>query len=244
MTWQPQKTWVMSTPASTMAMTSAPTTTENEVLDGFGNDHHDLVDDGDPDMDNSPVDVGFLAIDEMRSRSMTSKQGQTVKNGVDDLRKKDRLVWNRLCPGEARRRPALPRGCKTFLMEIFAGCAMLSTLAHYAGLPVSEPVDILYDPLHDLQTDAGRRHVEDRIAADDPYLVTFAPVCGPWSTTWQRVNMAKNPELMEQIESQRHAWKPVIRWMAKVAADRLKKGRQVLIENPKRGLSSGTSGTC
>ena len=141
--------------------------------------------------DNEPTDIGFLAIDEMKSRSVTSKQAQAVRNGVDDLKKKDRLVWNRLSPGDARRRPALPRGCRTFLMEVFAGCAMLSTLAHYSGLPVSEPVDILYDRLLDLQKKAGRDLVEAQIEADDPYLLTFAPVCGPWSP-WQRVNMSKS----------------------------------------------------
>ena len=109
---------------------------------------------------------------------------------------------------------------------------MLSTLAHYAGLPVSEPVDLLYDPLRNLQTKAGRDYVEARIAADDPDLVTFAPVCGPWSS-WQHVNMAKNPEMAKEVLSKRQAWKPVIRWMAGIALDRLKRGRQVLIENPK-----------
>ena len=146
------------------------------------NDIHDHVFDDNGGLSDSEVaDVGFLAIDEMRSKHMTSKQAQAVKNNMGEPKKKDRLVWNRLCPNEARRRPALPRGCKTFLFEIFAGCAMLSTLAHYAGLPVSEPFDILYDPMYDLQTKEGRAMVESRIAADDPYLVTFAPVCGPWS---------------------------------------------------------------
>ena len=192
--------------------------------------HHHVEEDNDGE--DTTNDLGFLAIDEMRSQHMTQKQAQAVRNNVDELKKKDRLVWNNLCPGEARRRPALPRGCKTFLFEVFAGCAMLSTLAHYAGLPVSEPVDLLYDPLHNLQTKAGRDYVEARIAADDPYLVTFAPVSGPWSS-WQHVNMAKNPEMAKEVLSKRQAWKPVIRWMAGIALDRLKRGRQVLIENPK-----------
>ena len=45
--------------------------------------------------------------------------------------------------------------------------------------------------------------------------------------------MTKDPELKDRIQVQRQDWKPVIRWMAKVAVERLKKGRQVLIENPK-----------
>ena len=119
------------------------------------------------------TDLGFLAIDGLASKTMTGKQAQMVKNGVDNIKKKDRLVWNRLCPRGARRRLALPRGCRTFFLEIFSGCAMLSTLAHDSGLPVSQLMDIRYDPVFDLKTEAGRHFVEGRIAEDDSYLTTF-----------------------------------------------------------------------
>ena len=190
---------------------SAHQTTKNETSKGDDIAGYDALSDRDLNSDTLGG-VGFLAIDEMKSQHMTSKQAQHVRNGMDEMKKKDRWVWNKLYPNEARKRTPLPRGCKTFLLEIFAGCAMLSTLAHYAGLPVSGPVDILYDPLHDLQTQAGRDFVDERVAADDPYLVTFLPVCGPWST-WQRVNMTKNAELEEDIGRRRKAWKPVIRWI-------------------------------
>ena len=205
------------------------TAEDGEVTEGDNGNPHTTTDDLDHgyDHDNGdePVgDVGFLAIDELREHDeQAGASGEERHRGPQE-------------EGQAGLEPALPgevpRGCRTFLMEIFAGCAMLSTLAHYSGLPVSEPIDILYDPLHDLRAKGGRDLVETKILEDDPCLLTFAPVCGTWST-WQRVNMAKSPDLEDQVQAQRQEWKPVIRWMAKVATERMKKGRKVLIENPK-----------
>ena len=99
---------------------------------------------------------------------MTGKQAQMVKNGVDDIKKKDRLVWNRWGTTSTRtsaRMPDLPPGD-------FSGCTMLSTLAHDSGLPVSQLMDIRHDPFFDLKTEAGRQFVEGRIAEDDSYLTT------------------------------------------------------------------------
>ena len=68
---------------------------------------------------------------------------------------------------------------------------MLTSVAHYSyGYPTSEPIDVIYDPIFDLTTPAGRAAADERIARDDPYLLTFAPVCGPWSP-WQNMNMTQ-----------------------------------------------------
>ena len=40
----------------------------------------------DNDGEDTPNDLGFLAIDEMRSQHMTQKQAQAVRNNVDELK--------------------------------------------------------------------------------------------------------------------------------------------------------------
>ena len=175
--------------------------------------------------------LGYLAYDELKVHSMSKSQANKVKANFDVVSKKDKLMWNQMCPKYLRKRPCL-HGCKTFLMEIFAGCAVLTSVAHFAhGYPTSEPIDVLYDPVYDLTTAAGRAAVDERIARDDPYLLTFAPVCGPWSP-WQHINMSKSEDMRFKVLEDRKKWLPVVKWICGHARKRLQRGRQVLIENP------------
>ena len=97
--------------------------------------------------------------------------------------------------------------------------------------PTSEPIDVIYDPTFDLTTPAGRAAADERIARDDPYLLTFAPVCAPWSP-WQNMNMTRSDDTRLKILEDRKKWIPVIKRMCGHARSRLQRGRQVFIENP------------
>ena len=176
--------------------------------------------------------MSYLAYDEMKAHTMSKNQASRVKESLESTSKKDKLMWNQVCPKNYRKRPCLPHGCRTLLLEVFAGCAMLSSVAHYSfGYPTSEPIDIRYDQTFDLTTAAGRAAADARIAKDDPYLLSFAPVCGPWSP-WQHVNMSQSEETYEKIMADRKKWLPVAKWICETARRRLQRGRQVLIENP------------
>ena len=75
-------------------------------------------------------------------------------------------------------------------MEIFAGAALLTSVASGMGYAVSTPVDIVLDETNILDPRA-RQKLDEEIERDDPYIITFAPICGPWST-WQRLNCSKS----------------------------------------------------
>ena len=65
-------------------------------------------------------------------------------------------------------------------MEIFAGAAVLTSMAMAMGLPVAAPIDIKLDGTNLLDPKV-RNEIEAHIDAQDPYCVTFAPVCGLWT---------------------------------------------------------------
>ena len=56
---------------------------------------------------------------------------------------------------------------------------------------------------------ANRDHLEKLIEDEDPFLLTLAPVCGPWSS-WQYINMARDENTREKIIQQRKEWYPVL----------------------------------
>ena len=90
---------------------------------------------------------------------------------------------------------------------------------------------MIYDPRFDLTKEENRRNLEKVIEEEDPYLLVFAPVCGPWSQ-WQNVNLNKSQQTYETIMADRKKWYPVIKRLTEVVEKRLKKGREVLVENP------------
>ena len=176
--------------------------------------------------------IGYLSYDEMLPQVLSKGQTSTLRNHIDGISGRDKVLWNQLCKRKVHRRVCLPRGCKTFLLEIFAGCAMLTSLAHYSyGLPVSQPIDLKYDNNLDLTTPAGRVLADQVIERDDPYLITFAPKCAPWSA-WQHVNMSKGGSIESGILQERKKWVPIIRWICGHVKDRLRRGRHALVENP------------
>ena len=181
--------------------------------------------------------LGYLSLEECSIKAMTKGQKKKLQQSLETVEKEDAALWSTLRsekpikPGASRR--LLSRGCGTFLMEIFAGAATLTWMAASWGLPVSEPIDCLYN--YDLLKPAHRAEVERRIQAEDPFLLSLAPICGPWSTM-QRINLARGGETQAKILEDRKKWYPVIQWIVNLIKDRLGKGREVILESPYYGL--------
>ena len=125
----------------------------------------------------------------------------------------------------------LPRGCKSFLMEIFCGAATLSCMAAQMGLSISAPIDIEHNAEHNLLDPKFRQKLEQDIETEDPFLLAFAPVCGPWCQ-WQNYNLQRGEETFLKIMEDRKLWYPALQWVAKMIEKRLEKGREVMLENP------------
>ena len=189
---------------------------------------------GDPTSDLKDEDLhgaatAYLSFDEMPGRTMNKSQTAKVDHGIKEVTQQDHHMWNQISGGRARRHSLLPRGCRTFLLEIFAGAAILSHIvASDYGLPISEPIDIRTGRNINLLTKAGRDEVERIIGEDDPYAITCAPVCTMWSS-W--TNMCTG-STCEDILREREEWRPVIKWIFKIAKQRLALGRQFLMEHP------------
>ncbi|CAE7219311.1 TY4B-J [Symbiodinium sp. KB8] len=172
-------------------------------------------------------DIGYFAVDAEQPHVMNRQQHARVKEGTAAVRARDRHLWSQVRPFRHRRTAELPRGCRTFLLEIFAGAAILTQVAYQDwGLPVSNPVDL--NTGFDLLTREGHEAVDYIIEKDDPYAIAFAPVCTPW-TSWTNVLTG---EARNRVMMTRKKWQPVIKWMYDIAEKRLQRGRHVLIENP------------
>ena len=72
--------------------------------------------------------------------------------------------------------------------------------------------------------------IEARIDAEDPFLLSMAPVCGPWSPL-HNLNETRE-SFSERLQALRQQWYPVIKWLTDVIRKRLQKGREVMMENP------------
>ena len=170
----------------------------------------------------------YLSIEDVPRKTLTRGQKKALDQGRKGVIESDISMWSTLS-GDRRLTP-LPKGCKVFLMEIFAGAAVLTSMALSMQLPVATPVDLNLDGTNLLDPKV-RAQIDEEIDRLDPYLLTFAPVCSPWGA-WSRLNMAKNEETAMQILEERDAWYPCLCWIRRVAKRRLAKGRKILVENP------------
>ena len=185
-----------------------------------------------PDEDeNEFIQENFIPLTEGKIKTLSKGQRKHLQETLDDVQKEDCAMWSTLKGQTLRPKKMLPRGCKTFLMEIFAGAATLSVLASQLGLPISAPVDIKYDPRFNLLNKSNRDALWKQIEEEDPFLLTLAPVCGPWSP-WQHVNLQRSGDTYEKVMDQRNQWYPVVQWLTSVIEHRLQRGREVLLENP------------
>ena len=170
----------------------------------------------------------YVDLEDEPRKTLTKGQKKNLKDDVEEVHQADLSMWSRL---RGRRNAiCLPRGCKTFLMEIFAGAAVLTSLAASLSLPVSARIDIKLDG-SDLLKQSVRASIEKEIELTDPYIITFSPKCAPWGP-WANLNMSKSYETQEKNLHEREDWYPFFQWMRKIVKQRLKRGRKVLIENP------------
>jgi hypothetical protein len=159
---------------------------------------------------------------------MSKGQRKFLEQSVQEIHASDLSLWATL-KGQKSRTP-LPRGCKVFLMEIFAGAAVLTSMAMTMGLPVAAPIDIKLDGTAFLDPKV-RNEIEAHIDAQDPYCVTFAPVCGPWGS-WSCLNMQRRESTGDAILAQRDAWYPCLKWIEKMVRKWMARGRKFVVENP------------
>ena len=172
-----------------------------------------------------------LPLHECSAKTLSKGQKKMLCESLDDMEKEDCAMWSTLQGETKRHKKMLPRGCRSFMKEIFAGAATLSLLAVTMGLSISAPVDIEIDERYNLLQKANRDRLWQEIEDDDPYLLTLSPLCAPWSS-WQRLNATKSEEIHDKIMMNRKEWYPVIAWIARLVERRLELGREVLLENP------------
>jgi hypothetical protein len=173
-----------------------------------------------------------LAVDELPKTTLTKGQKRQLAQTIHEVKDKDNHLWSCLRASKhlSRQPRVLPRGCRTFLLEIFAGAALLSMLATDFGLPVSQPVDVTHDGIN-LKWKQHRDLIDQQIEKDDPYCISLSPTCGPWSP-WQYVNLAKDPSFEMKLHEIRRECRPVVQWMVQLIRKRLAKGRQIIFEQP------------
>ena len=161
-------------------------------------------------------------------KTLSKGQKKQLRDDIHELEQKDQCLWGHL--RGKKHHASLPRGCRVFLMEIFAGAAVLTALAMDMGLSVAAPVDLRLDG-SDLLRPSVRNMLEHEIMEKDPYVITFSPVCGPFGP-WSNLNMSKSQSVKERITAERESWHPFLQWLRKIVRQRLQRGRKVLIENP------------
>ncbi len=169
----------------------------------------------------------FLELEEGHHKVMSKGQKKMLDQATKEMKNQDMSLWSALCP---RTRSPLPKGCQVFLMEVFAGAALLSHVVAMAGYQIATPVDLALDGANLLDPNF-RKKLDFEIEAKDPYVITFAPVCGPWGP-WSRLNMSKSEKTAQLILDQRDKWYPTLKWMTQLIKKRLQRGRKVLVENP------------
>ncbi|CAE7367988.1 RE1 [Symbiodinium necroappetens] len=159
---------------------------------------------------------GFAAFDEEKPTTLTKGQRRHLQDTSEGLKRHDATLWAQLDPRPPQRARAcqrlLPKGCRTLLLELFAGAAALTAVAANAGFPHGEPLDLMN---HQLLSTAGRQTAREQIEHEDPYLLAVTSL---------------------KTTAERRLWYPVIDWIMDLVNSRLQKGREVLLEAPWHSL--------
>ena len=162
-----------------------------------------------------------------QKKVFTRGQRKQINKDLADVKISDLHLWQSLRAGHRPR--TLPKGCRTFLLEIFAGTALLTMMLLKLVLLFLNP-SIAFDGT-DLCNPKHRDMIDNQIARDDPYAISLSPVCTAWSP-WQDLNVSKSEETRLKIDAERSRWYPALKWMANLIRQRLAKGRQVVFEQP------------
>ena len=169
--------------------------------------------------EDEPPATEKLDLRDAPKKVMTKGQRKHFDEGVRALAEEDVAMWSSL----RGHRPSLPRGWKAIL-ELFAGCAVLTTVFQADGYSCCSPLDLqtgwdVFDP-------AQRQLAEDIQHRDCPYVLSVAFPCSPWSP-WQRLNADRS-----QVRQDRREWTRIFRWLATLIQKQKSRGGVTVLENP------------
>ena len=185
-------------------------------------DHPDREWTGNTEFDLIPLDEDLalrkLQWEDGPKKVMTRGQRKRLDKDVQAIEAEDLAMWSTL------RRQKLPmfRGWKA-LLEIFAGCAVLTSVFQAAGYQCCSPLDL--NTQWDVFRAEDRLRAEHMLDQERPYLLTLAFPCGPWSP-WQR------PNCPETVNHKRRVWIPVFTWMKRLVRKQKSRGGITVLENP------------
>ena len=115
------------------------------------------------------------------------------------------------------------------LIEVFAGKARLTDLAHRYGLSASQPFDIKYGI--DLKTKAGRDMLKKAVKTLKPLLLLVAWPCTVWNIFNRNMNYSYR---LDELESLRDEDRPLVKLGVELCYEQIEGGRFYLGENPLR----------
>ena len=115
------------------------------------------------------------------------------------------------------------------LIEVFAGKARLTDLAHRYGLSASQPFDIKYGI--DLKTKAGRDTLKKAVKTLKPLLLLVAWPCAVWNIFNRNMNYSYR---LDELESLRDEDRPLVKLGVELCYEQIEGGRFYLGENPLR----------
>ena len=127
-------------------------------------DHSNLTE------EESQGERGHLPLHELKKKTLTKNHKKMLNDSLGDMEKEDCAMWSVLQGDVKRPRRTLPKGCRSFVMEVFAGAATLSRIAASMGLAVAPPIDIEHDARYDLLQSKNRDMLWDTIEDEDPFL--------------------------------------------------------------------------
>ena len=120
-------------------------------------------------------------------------------------------------------------GCQADVLEIFAGKARISSLAHYFGLSAVQPFDLEYDI--NLMTKEGTDLLWNALNVCKPLLVVVEWPCKEWSLFNRNMNYSWR---LDELEARREEQRPLVALGAQVCEHQIAQGRLYLGENPLR----------
>ena len=96
-------------------------------------------------------------------------------------------------------------GCQADVLEIFAGKARISSLAHYFGLSAVQPFDLEYDI--NLMTKEGTDLLWNALNVCKPLLVVVEWPCKEWSLFNRNMNYSWR---LDELEARREEQRPLV----------------------------------
>ena len=85
-------------------------------------DHSNLTE------EESQGERGHLPLHELKKKTLTKNHKKMLNDSLGDMEKEDCAMWSVLQGDVKRPRRMLPKGCRSFVMEVFAGAATLSVM--------------------------------------------------------------------------------------------------------------------